>query len=380
MKTFPILYKRAKTGAPQSWQIFVEGNTFYTEAGQVGGVISRSTPSICEGKNIGRANETSPEMQAELEATAKHQKKMSDSYRESLDDIDQKSNYFEPMLANKFVEEKHKIKWVDGVIVQPKLDGIRGIPTIAGANTRKGKPHMCIPHVLEVLEGLFDKDRSMILDGEVYNHELHDDFNQISSIVRKQKPTAEDLEIARQLAQFHCYDCPQIGGLTQAAPFIERYSAMKEVMSPLCIRTSYVHIVPIRMAYSEEEVLKCHDEFLADGYEGVIVRAAKAPYINGRCDYLLKYKVFDDDEFVIEDVLPGDKGLKANMAAKIVIHTKDGVECKPNIKAPHSVLKVMLAKKEMYIGKTCTVRYFGVTSDGSLRFPYMIDIDRWIYE
>ena len=377
MKTFDILYKKAKTGATQSWQIFVDGDSFYTEAGQVGGVITKSVPTICEVKNEGRANATTVEEQAVAEAKAKHQKKLDTGYYTDINDIDKGTSYFEPMLAAKFSEEKDKIKWDEGVTVQPKLDGIRAIITADGATTRKGKKHMCIPHILEALKPLFVKDPNLILDGEVYNHEYHDDFNAICSLVRKTKPVFEDLILSQEFGQFHCYDCPQIGNLTQEDPFIERYNAMRELLGS--VPGTCVHVVPNLGAKSESDVKLCHDEFVSQGYEGIIVRINSSPYQNKRSDYLLKYKIFDDDEFVIEDLEEGDGGA-SGMAAKIIIHTKDGVLCKPNIKATHKVKRSMWRHKKEYIGKTCTVRYFGVTKDGSLRFPYMVDIDRWLYE
>jgi len=299
------------------------------------------------------------------------------SYRESLDDIDQSSNYFECMLANKFQEEKGKIKWNLGVIVQPKLDGIRAIITKDGATTRKGKQHMCIPHILKDLKPLFDADPNLILDGEVYSHELHDDFTQMCSIVRKMKPSPEDLIKAEQFAQFHCYDCPQIQELTQKDSFNERYARLQKLLNSF---SKYIYVVPNLFATCEEDIPKCHDAFVADGYEGIIIRAAYAPYINGRCDYLLKYKVFDDAEFIIEGVNEGEGG-KANMAATVTCTSKSGQVFYPTIKAPHKTLKSMWRTKNQYIGKTITVRYFGLYKDtGIPRFPYMIDIDRWIYE
>ncbi len=378
MKAFPILYKRAKKGQPQQWQIFCDGNTFWTEAGQVGGAITRTEPTVCESKNTGRANETTPEMQAEAEATAKHDKKLAQNYFLSIDQIDNGAAYFEPMLAKKFVEEKDKIDWKIGVTVQPKLDGIRSIISADGATTRKGKSHMCLGHIQRELKPLFDADPNLILDGEAYNHEFHDDFNEISSIIRKMKPSPADLAKAEQFAQFHCYDVPCIGKLTQDDPFIERYAALKILFHSI-LPSKSIFLVPNAMAYSESDVQSAHDEFLAQGYEGIIVRVNNSPYENYRSDGLMKYKEFDDDEFVIEDMSPGT-GNKADMACTITIHTKAGVLCEPNIKNKHPILRSMLKNKQMYIGKTCTVRYFGVTPDGSLRFPYMIDIDRWLYE
>lgn len=375
MKKFNTIYKRATTGAVQEWTIIVDGNTFYTLAGQVGGAITRSKPTTCEGKNIGRANETSPEAQAEFEAAAKQKKKLETGYFLSLEEIDNDIGYFEPMLAKEFNEEKHKINWKVGVIVQPKLDGIRAIISKDSAKTRKGKEHKSIPHILRKLDPLSENDPNLILDGEIYNHELHDDFNKISSVVRKQKPTAEDLKESERLAQFHCYDCPCVGDLTQASSFIKRHEAMQKLLEGI----AYVVVVPNLMAYSEEEVKKCHDIFVAQGYEGCIIRVPDSPYLNKRCDFLLKYKEFIDEEFTIEAISHGT-GNKAEMAATVTITTKAGVKCEPNIKAPHAFLRTVWLNKDYYIGKVCTVRYFGVTPDGSLRFPRVIDLDRWSHE
>jgi DNA ligase 1 len=46
----------------------------------------------------------------------------------------------------------------------------------------------------------------VILDGELYNHDLKNDFEKIISLVRKTKPTEEDRLESTQMVQFHCYD------------------------------------------------------------------------------------------------------------------------------------------------------------------------------
>ena len=58
------LYKYAATGALQQWWIEVEGNKYRTHAGQVGGKITTTAWTHCEGKNQGRANATTAEEQA----------------------------------------------------------------------------------------------------------------------------------------------------------------------------------------------------------------------------------------------------------------------------------------------------------------------------
>jgi uncharacterized protein YegP (UPF0339 family) len=57
------------------------------------------------------------------------------------------------------------------------------------ARTRNGKIIEAIPHITNSLKSFFQANENTILDGELYNHELKDNFNKITSLVRKQKPT-----------------------------------------------------------------------------------------------------------------------------------------------------------------------------------------------
>ena len=69
------LYKRTTTGATQSWEIEVDSNKFRTISGQLDGKKITNNWTVCDGKNIGKANATTGEEQALKEAEAKHQKK-----------------------------------------------------------------------------------------------------------------------------------------------------------------------------------------------------------------------------------------------------------------------------------------------------------------
>ena len=112
---------------------------------------------------------------------------------------------FKPMLAHVYTDES-QIDWSQPVYMQPKLDGVRCVFTKDGALSRTGKRFMNVKHIEEELQDLF-KDKSwLILDGELYNHRLKDNFEKIISLVRKQKPTDEDRSEARRLIQYYVYD------------------------------------------------------------------------------------------------------------------------------------------------------------------------------
>ena len=132
-----------------------------------------------------------------------------------------------PMLA--YPVSAKPIDYSKPTFIQPKLDGVRcviqaeeysdkgTIVPIVTAYSRTGKEWKNIEHILEELYPFFDKFPNVILDGELYNHDLRDNFEKIISLVRKTKPTDEDRLEASKKTQFHCYDI-----IDEELPFDQR--------------------------------------------------------------------------------------------------------------------------------------------------------------
>ena len=91
------------------------------------------------------------------------------------------------MLAHKYNTDKADYP----AYMQPKLDGVRCLFTAKGAFSRTGKQFMNVYHIEQQLKTFFAANPNAVLDGELYNHELKDDFEKIISLVRKTKPTPE---------------------------------------------------------------------------------------------------------------------------------------------------------------------------------------------
>ena len=106
-----------------------------------------------------------------------------------------------PMLAHKF--DDSRVDWSLPVYIQPKLDGVRCLFTKDGAYSRTGKQFKNLAHIELALIPFFKQYPDVVLDGELYNHKLKRDFEKIISLVRKQKPTADDRLDAQHLVQFH---------------------------------------------------------------------------------------------------------------------------------------------------------------------------------
>jgi DNA ligase-1 len=362
MQTFPTIYKRDTNGKIRVWFMELDESRFRTTAGLKDGQLVTSEWTLCESKNIGRANQTSPAEQALSEVESHYKKKLEGEYHESESDTDT-AKWFKPMLAKKWEDRKDKITYP--CIFQPTLDGIRCIANRDGLWSRTGKPITACPHVFNELKSLFDENPDLVLDGELYNHYLKDDFNEIVSMVRKTKFSEDDLEKSVSMVQYHVYDMPSADG----RPFMERYNALYGLMRSLQINMpqSIIHVVYSYPCEDIEAVDSNYGAALLEGYEGGIIRV-DAPYEQKRSNNLLKRKDFDDDEFLIIDVQEG-KGNWSGCAKKIVIRTAAGHECEATVQGSMDYCRHVLATADNYIGKQATVRFFGYTPDGALRFP-----------
>lgn len=82
------IYKLDSSGKIRVLHVYTEGAELIQESGLLNGIMVEHR-STCTSKNIGKANETTPETQAEFEARAKIQTKMSEGYYtlEILEDL-----------------------------------------------------------------------------------------------------------------------------------------------------------------------------------------------------------------------------------------------------------------------------------------------------
>ena len=269
-----------------------------------------------------------------------------------------------PMLAYKV--DKKPIDWSEKVFMQPKLDGVRCVIQLDDkgevyAYSRTGKLWLNIAHILEDLKPSFDLNPDMILDGELYNHDLRDDFNKIISLVRKTKPTDLDRSEAAKLVQFHCYDYAN----TQ-----EDYSTRMNNLVCSDFYSYCVKYVPTKMVYCYKDAKKLHKTNLNDGFEGSILRLDE-PYQRKRSYNLQKFKDFHDTEATIVGYVPG-KGKRTGTLGKFLMMDDEGVEfgCPPGKGYNYKMLADILDNVGDYIGKRATFTYFERTPAGSYRHPF----------
>jgi DNA ligase-1 len=355
----PTLYKRTSTGKIQTWTIEVVNDQYRTISGQLDGSQVVSEWTLAKAKNVGRANETTPEEQAVREAQSKWDRKNEKDYHTSIEAVDT-AKIYTPMLAHKWCDHHHKMPEL--IWFSPKLDGLRVVITKNGCTSRTGKPFPALDFFVELLSPVFDKHPDAILDGEAYNHDLKDNFNKIISLCRKTKPS--QIEAAKEEIQAGVYpvlfDVPRIGDFDETSAFMKRWLILKNTG----LDTKYlVEYTPA----GRDRLDQLHEQYVLDGYEGLMARDPKAPYENKRSYTLLKYKEFIDAEFEILDVVEGD-GNRSGMMGRVVLANVDGSTFDANSRGDVDFYTDMLLNKEQYIGKLATVRYQNLTPDGVPRF------------
>jgi len=352
------LYKRDTKGNVRSWVTEVEDDQWRTVAGIHNGTLVTSGWRKSDAKNVGKANATTGHEQALAEALAKHNKQLEKEYFTNIEDIDN-FHLFKPMLAADYAKLKKPVQFP--VYSQPKLDGIRCIARRDGLWSRSGKQHISIPHIWEALAPLFEETPDLVLDGELYNHELKDDFNKIVSLVRKAKPSADDLVESKKLVQYHVYD------IYEEDTFESRTRSYHDVVNIL-INDQCIQAVPTTIIDTQDQLNDTYGDYLENGYEGQMVRL-DGQYENKRSKNLLKRKEFVTDEFEVVEVLEG-KGNWSGCAKKVVVKLQDGTTSEAGCRGTQAQMATLLNGDKP---DWATIRYFGFTPDGKLRFGVMID-------
>lgn len=358
------IYKLSSSGKTLEWTIEVNGNKYRTKSGYTDGIKTLSKWTVVKGKNTGRANATTDAEQAEKEARALLQKKLDSGYYEDISSINDEK-FFKPMLANKWEDYKDSITYP--IYSQPKLDGIRCIVKKDGMWSRNGKKIISAPHIFDSLQHLFKNNPDLIFDGELYADKFANDFNKICSLVKKTKPTNDDLKESAKAIEYHIYDLPSHKG-----KFADRYTALVDMSLPKCCV-----LVQTDVCSDEVIVNDWYEDYVDWGYEGQILRLDEK-YENKRSKFLLKHKSFMDNEFIIKDICEGE-GNKTGMVGYMVFHS-NGIPFSSNLKATWDESKDIWNNRSKYIGKTATIQFFNYTPDGVPRFPYVIKIAREDYE
>ena len=198
MMSVKTLYGVDKTLEVKVWSVWTQGDTVFVEWGKLDGKKQTKT-TVCKPKNVGRANETTPEQQAVLEAQSKWNKQYDKFYRETIEEA--KALLTEGvMLAQDYSKKPHFLE--DRFYCSRKVDGLRVKTIFVNGepewHSRGGKTYPVPKHLIGQLKTLHEATGVESLDGEGYVHDIK--LQKIQSCIKKpneltQKVTYEIFDI-----------------------------------------------------------------------------------------------------------------------------------------------------------------------------------------
>ena len=384
MSTFPTLHGEATTGKTKVWCIRVldqDGvGVIETSHGYLDGKMQTNQKVISQGKNLGKKNATTAVEQAVSEAKALWVKKKESGYTETVateeEGVEKEDSGDDaatargkgiddavplPMLAHEFTKRGKGDFFQKGCYVQPKLDGTRCVGVVGkGLFSRNRKAY---PHLEHIVAELGRLPPDLVLDGELYSDTLT--FQEVVGIVKKETLKKGDEE--KQLAiKYHVYD------VMNGEPYERRLA----LLSDLFRENRFQHLVLVKtmVCVSEEQMKEQHATFVADGYEGIMLRAKSGLYKHSRSVDLLKYKEFFDAEY---EIVGYEQGMGLEEGCVIWrCRTIDGgvFMCRP--RGTREDRQDLFLRGEEYVGKYLTVRYQELTSSDLKvpRFPVGITV------
>lgn len=379
---FPQLFGEATTGKTKMWSIRVIERDGYatieTTHGYVDGKKQVNEKEIYEGKNIGKKNETTPLQQAINEARSAWTKKRESGYSiaagEAEDDEESVASggggggrgkgidedVPSPMLAHDYNKRGKSITFP--CFAQRKYDGTRCVAVPGkGLFSRNRKQYPHLDHIIAEINRL---PPALILDGELYSDTLT--FQEIVGLVKRETLKSGDEEKQLQI-KYHVYDL-----IHCSMPYEQRYANLQMLFNKH--KFKYIELVKTEVCESEEHMRELHAQYVAEGYEGLMMRNKTGLYKVGssRSADLQKFKCFEDDEFKIVGYKEGE-GLEAGCVIWIC-ETREGQQfaCRP--RGTREERCELYRHGAEHVGKMLTVRYQEMTDKNLPRFPVAICI------
>lgn len=348
----PTLYSKNKNGIWKEWKISVEKDKndvvrLETVYGQLGGKKITDTQAITALKR----NQTTLWDQTIAMAQSKWRHKHErEGYQETMQETSSTTKKIKPMLAKTFEQGEKHLKFP--LLTQPKLDGLRCLAQVDDGEvvlySRTGCVFQGFNKIKKELKPYFEQYPTCVVDGELYSKEIP--FEELSGYCRRQKE--EDSDHVR----FHVFDV-----VVEGMGFEQRMTLFPKA-------TQHIVLVPTQPAHTLEEIYSQLQTYLQEGHEGIILRNREGLYLNGHRSWdLQKYKLFQEEEFVITGFMEGTGREKGMVIWQC--QTKEGKLFHVRPQGTHSVRKQLFQEASAYIGEKLTVIFQEYTQDKIPRFP-----------
>lgn len=262
-----------------------------------------------------------------------------------------------PMLCLVYDPEDKKsqgIKW----LASRKLDGLRMSIYMKNGklctSSRGGKDYnVAATYILQdaFIKQLLTDNPGLILDGELYRHGWQ--LQKISGLGR-----LESLHDDHKYLRFYCYDIVDL-----KKPFKERLEILRSIKPAWNSLLTMVEHVEVE---GNENIDALHDKWVAEGYEGLVLRDPDQLYKPLAKDRRQqKVKKFVDSEF---KVIGFSEGLREEDFVFRCI-TSEGKEFEAKPVGDRHLKKWYREHMDELIGEMATVKYFNLTPDGIPNLP-----------
>lgn len=198
------------------------------------------------------------------------------------------------------------------------------------------------PYIVQLLT----ENEGLILDGELYRHGWN--LQKISGLARK-----ETLEEDHKQLCYHCYDI-----VDESSTFKQRVERLNKFKQN-CPENSKLIIIEQRLISGLDSIMEMHNEAVANGYEGLVIKDPDKEYKCGaRDNRALKVKEFVDDEFKILGLV---EGLRDEDMC-FLMEMPDGTQFKAKPIGDRALKQYYRENINDIVGKMGTIKYFGMTN------------------
>lgn len=233
---------------------------------------------------------------------------------------------FEVQLAKDGTECKSLDKMLkDGLSASRKLDGYRCLAVVEGVEvtlyTRNGEEFHNFPSIKQSLIDVCFGE-AYVFDGEI----MSDDFNntQKSAFASKRGTTVGDVN-------YHIFDMiPYDEWVSEKfkAKAFDRYKNLETFFQNMANKPSNLKLVDRVPVSTLDEILELEKQYIAEGYEGVMVNP-NIPYYKGKkSNKMLKFKTFHSMDCKVVGVYEGKPGTKyVGTLGGLNVIQENGVTC-----------------------------------------------------
>jgi len=349
----PMLYGISRVGKVKQWQAKVEMDEFsraaiIIESGYVGGKIKSNPKLVTKGKNIGKANETTPFEQAVSEIQSQWTAKRFENYEPHMLDP---NNYTPRLMLPQLAKGVGKGKIVYPAYIQPKLNGVCNLAENVYPNilhhTRGGHFFETVNHLNSWLLRLGAPGPT---HGELYVHGWS--LQKIGAYTKKIKPD-------QHLLQYWLYDIASLD-----RDFERRIKWLEENVFELQKSEDCpIIFTPTEIVNNYDEAKTFHDECVQNGFEGAMLKNRRGMYMfQYNSNDLEKVKAYKDSEFKI---IGGKEGTGTDVGCIVYrCITESGGEFDARPRGTVEDRKEMFINLPNDIGKMLTVRYAELSDDG----------------